>query len=245
MVNKVDTLLNFKDASGTVNEIYPITKKENVQGLSQLISNSLSGYLPKSGGTLTGALTLKSAPTADLQAATKKYVDDKAPLIIDASSITSMETTNATLNSIGTASKMKREVLLISGTNVYHLNYATDDEVAFVCIDSKKIYTATLCSGDEAVSYDTCYVSATQRTVTLSSTGWTASGDVYTQSATVSGVSATETAQEIHVTPATASMTVYMEAGVYASAQAANQITFTASKVPTTNLTVYALIKTL
>ena len=245
MVNKIDTLLNFKDASGTVNEIYPITKKENVQGLSQLISNSLSGYLPKSGGTLTGALTLKSAPTADLQAATKKYVDDKAPLIINASSITSMETTNAALNSIGTASKMKREVLLISGTNVYHLNYATDDEVAFVCIDSKKIYTATLCSGDEAVSYDTCYVSATQRTVTLSSTGWTASGDVYTQSATVSGVSATETAQEIHVTPATASMTVYMEAGVYASAQAANQITFTASKVPTTNLTVYALIKTL
>ena len=59
MVNKVDTLLNFKDASGTVNEIYPITKKENVQGLSQLISNSLSGYLPKSGGTLTGNLTGK------------------------------------------------------------------------------------------------------------------------------------------------------------------------------------------
>ena len=245
MVNKVDTLLNFKDASGVLNEIYPITKKENVQGFTEFISNSLSGYLPKSGGTLTGALTLKGAPTADLQAATKKYVDDKAPLIIDASSITSMETTNAALNSIGTASKMKREVLLISGTNVYHLNYATDDEVAFVCIDNKKIYTAILCSGDEAVSYFTYYLSATQRTVTLSSTRWTASGDIYTQTATVSGVSATETAQEIHVTPATASMTVYMEAGVYASAQAANRITFTASKVPTTNLTVYALIKTL
>ena len=267
MVNKVDTLLNFKDASGTVNEIYPITKKENVQGLMEFISNSLAGYakktdldgyttesevntklenyLPKSGGALTGALTLKGAPTADLQAATKKYVDDTAPLIINASNITSMETTNAVLNSIGTASKMKREVLLISGTNVYHLNYATDDEVAFICIDSKKIYTATLCSGDETVSYDTCYVSATQRTVTLSSTRWTASGDVYTQTATVSGVSATETAQEIHVTPATTSMTAYMEAGVYASGQASNRITFTASENPTADLTVYALIKTL
>ena len=267
MANKVDTLLNFKDASGVLNEIYPITKKENVQGLAEFISNSLAGYakktdldsyatesevntklesyLPKSGGTLTGVLTLKSAPTADLQAATKKYVDDKTPLIIDASSITSMETTNAALNSIGTASKIKREVLLISGTKVYHLNYATDDEVAFVCIDSEKIYTATLCSGDEAVSYDTCYVSATQRTVTLSSTGWTASGDVYTQTATVSGVSATETAQEIHVTPATASMTAYMKSGVYASAQAANQITFTASEKPTADLTVYAVIRTL
>ena len=245
MANKVDALLNVKDASGVLNEIYPITKKENVQGLTEFISNSLSGYLPKSGGTLTGDLILKGEPTADLQAATKKYVDDKAPLIINASSITSMETTNSVLNSIGTASKMKREVLLISGTNVYHLNYATDDEVAFVCIDSKKIYTATLCSGDEAISYDTCYVSATQRTVTLSSTGWTASGDVYTQIATVSGVSATETAQEIHVTPATASMTAYMESGVYASAQASNRITFTASEVPTADLAVYVVIRTL
>ena len=83
------------------------------------------------------------------------------------------------------------------------------------------------------------------RIITLSSASWTASGDVYIQIATVSGVSATETAQEIHVTPATASMTAYMEAGVYASAQAEDQITFTASKVPTVNLTVYAVIRTL
>lgn len=108
---QIGALLNVKDASGTVNEIYLITKAENVQGLSQLISNLLLGYakktdldgyspkshrhddryytedeintklgsyLPKSGGTLTGALTLKGEPTADLQAATKKYVDDSA-----------------------------------------------------------------------------------------------------------------------------------------------------------------------
>ena len=34
--------------------------------------------LPLAGGTLTGALTLSGAPTADLHAATKKYVDDNA-----------------------------------------------------------------------------------------------------------------------------------------------------------------------
>lgn len=33
-------------------------------------------YLPLAGGTLTGKLTLDGAPTADLHAATKKYVDD-------------------------------------------------------------------------------------------------------------------------------------------------------------------------
>lgn len=103
MANEVDALINVKDASGVLNEIYPITKKENVQGLMEFISNSLAGYakktdldgyatksgvdaklegyLPKSGGTLTGALTLKGEPTADLHASTKKYVDDSATKI--------------------------------------------------------------------------------------------------------------------------------------------------------------------
>lgn len=37
---------------------------------------ALAGKLDKSGGTLTGALTLHGAPKNDLHAATKKYVDD-------------------------------------------------------------------------------------------------------------------------------------------------------------------------
>lgn len=36
----------------------------------------ISGKLDKSGGTMTGALTLSGAPTNNLHAATKKYVDD-------------------------------------------------------------------------------------------------------------------------------------------------------------------------
>ena len=40
------------------------------------IEASIAGFLPKSGGTMTGALTLAGAPTNDLHAATKKYVDD-------------------------------------------------------------------------------------------------------------------------------------------------------------------------
>lgn len=42
---------------------------------SDLIQTELSNYLPLSGGTLTGTLTLAANPTDDLQAATKAYVD--------------------------------------------------------------------------------------------------------------------------------------------------------------------------
>lgn len=266
---QIGALLNVKDASGTVNEIYLITKAENVQGLSQLISNSLLGYakktdldtyatesevdtkledyLPKSGGTMTGALTLKGEPTADLQAATKKYVDDKAPLIIDTKNISNASGVKATLNLINVALG-NRDVILFQNSvpaRYYSLSTVSTSSAIFASVENKKIYTATLSFDADSISYDVRNISATQRTVTLSSTGWTASGDVYTQTATVSGVSATETAQEIHVTPATASMTAYMEAGVYASAQAANQITFTASKKPTVDLTVYVVIREL
>lgn len=37
---------------------------------------ALAGKLDKSGGTMTGKLTLDGAPTSDLHAVTKKYVDD-------------------------------------------------------------------------------------------------------------------------------------------------------------------------
>lgn len=45
-----------------------------VKGLSDKVK---AGGLPMSGGTMTGPLTLSGAPTGDLQAATKKYVDDQ------------------------------------------------------------------------------------------------------------------------------------------------------------------------
>ena len=41
-----------------------------------LIDAKTQNYLPLAGGTLTGALILAGAPTADLNPATKKYVDD-------------------------------------------------------------------------------------------------------------------------------------------------------------------------
>lgn len=49
--------------------------------------STANAAMPKSGGTFTGAVTLAGAPTADLQAATKKYVDDaKTAAAADATS---------------------------------------------------------------------------------------------------------------------------------------------------------------
>lgn len=244
MANKVDALINVKDASGVLNEIYPITKKENVQGLMEFISNSLSGYLSKSGGTMTGALTLKGAPTADLQAATKKYVDDKAPLIIDASTLTDSNSIRNTFNLIYEAHEAGRIVFFKKYAAYSVLTFCSREKVIF-WHESNGIVIEVWISAEGDMEVINNNVEQFNTTITLTSADWTASGDVYTQSAYVSGVSATETEQEIHVTPATASMTAYMEAGVYASAQATDQITFTASEKPTADLTVYAVIRTL
>lgn len=59
-----------------------ITKNTtDIQALTEQVadvSGVANGALPKNGGTMTGALTLAGAPTQDLQAATKRYVDDNS-----------------------------------------------------------------------------------------------------------------------------------------------------------------------
>ena len=209
------------------------------------INTKLGSYLPKSGGTMTGALTLNGAPAADLQAATKKYVDNLAPLLIDTTDITSATTMNSTIDKI-TASFQIRDVILCENSTTarcYNVCSFDTSGVTFACIENGKIRIAQLLYDTAAISYDTMDLSTKLRTVTLSSTGWTESGSVYTQAATVSGVSATETAQEIHVTPAIANMSAYMGSGIYVSEQAVNKITFTAGSKPTSNITVYVVIR--
>lgn len=78
-------------------------------------------------------------------------------------------------------------------------------------------------------------------TVTLTAAGWSSN----TQTVTVSGVVASETAQLITPTPAIASQSAYYEAGIMCTGQAANSLTFTCQTVPTSNLTVYVVIQPL
>lgn len=70
-------------------------------------------------------------------------------------------------------------------------------------------------------------------TATLTAAGW--SGSPLTQSVVVSGLLADD---DVTVSPAPASLEAYYAAGVYASAQAAGSITFTAGRDPLGALTV-------
>ena len=79
------------------------------------------------------------------------------------------------------------------------------------------------------------------KSVTLSASGWDPSAK--TQTVTVSGILADETKQLITPTPALASQTAYYDAVILCTGQAANKLTFTAKKVPTSNLTVYVTIQ--
>lgn len=60
----------------------------NDQRIKEITDNIKKGYLPLVGGTMTGALILYGSPTADLQAATKKYVDELTAVMVGATAIT-------------------------------------------------------------------------------------------------------------------------------------------------------------
>lgn len=75
-------------------------------------------------------------------------------------------------------------------------------------------------------------------TVTLAASGWSNNS----QTVTVSGILADETAQLIQPMPAVASQASYMSAGIYCSGQAADSLTFTCSETPTEDIALYIVI---
>lgn len=75
--------------------------------------------------------------------------------------------------------------------------------------------------------------------VTLSAAGWSNR----TQTVSVPGVSANEGEQLITPVPAIASQSAYYDAGIRATGQAANAVTFTADTVPSANLSVYVVVQ--
>lgn len=75
---------------------------------------------------------------------------------------------------------------------------------------------------------------------TLRASDWDSS--TKSQTVRVAGVSANESAQVIQPIPAIASQSAYYAAGILATGQAENHVTFTAATIPTTNLNIYVVV---
>ena len=77
---QVDNLINgAPGALNTLNELAAAIASN--PSFATDLTSTLAGKVNIAGGTMTGALTLSGAPTVDLQAATKKYVDDSISAI--------------------------------------------------------------------------------------------------------------------------------------------------------------------
>lgn len=80
-VDDADTVLNAAIQAETKNRETAITGVlQQIQELETGLEGDLAGYLPLTGGTMTGALNVQT-PTEDANAATKKYVDEHVPTI--------------------------------------------------------------------------------------------------------------------------------------------------------------------
>lgn len=75
-------------------------------------------------------------------------------------------------------------------------------------------------------------------TVTLTSSGWTASGDNYTQDVTVTGMTATKS---IIINPNSSTVEAFSAAGIKGASQSTNTITFTATALPTSDISIDVL----
>lgn len=97
---------------------------------TMIASGVISALLPKAGGTMTGALTLSGAPSADLHAATKKYVDDSIGLSYATGSWTPTLGSNSGLSGTwstytGRYTKIGRLVFLELGITGTSMNFGS------------------------------------------------------------------------------------------------------------------------
>lgn len=213
----------MKEPTGTAGQLLGFTADNTVgavdapeSGLTQ--SEADERYLQLTGGTLTGEVDMGQNPIRNVS--------------------TIFGGVGFTIRSSGT-----------TAMNAHTLNISTSDGTVIrggltsSNIDATNITVSNVGSGDTAVP-NKAYVDSkapTSVTVTLTSSGWSSN----TQTVTVSGVSASETAQLITPTPAIASQSAYYEAGIMCTNQGTNSLTFTCQTVPTSNLTVYVVIQPL
>ena len=178
------------------------------------------------------AAASKTAAAASASAAKTSESNAAASATVAAASQTAAKTseTNAA------ASAKRAEDAAAQAGEIVGGDFATKKELNIHAGDTTKHVTAS-----ERTAWTGKAAKPPVRTLTLSTAGWNSTAK--TQTVTCSGVLSDEAAQLITVTPALASQSAYLEAGVRCTAQAADALTFTATTVPTEALTVYAVIQ--
>ena len=147
-------------------------------------------------------------------------------------------TGNINLNQKNLVFDSKGKITLKHETGNYRENSVTFRYVGTGAVQLKNIFNPD----DLTDAANKAYVDAlkpNRLTAVLSASGWSGNS----QTITVSGVSADETAQLIMPVPALASQTAYYEAGILVTGQAANSLTFTCQTIPTADLTVYIVMQ--
>jgi hypothetical protein len=122
VTGQVDNLINgAPGALNTLNELAAAIASN--PSFATDLTSTLAGKVNLSGGTMTGALTLSGAPTADLQAATKKYVDDQFTANVSSSvnptfanAVASQVTLNS-LSGVNVSAISAGQILGFDGTN--------------------------------------------------------------------------------------------------------------------------------
>lgn len=235
-------LMKFKDGSGNLYILYPVTKKTNVAGIDEAIRNQ---YVETSGSG--------SAYIATVAGINALSVGSSFVMIPHVDSTTVSPTLN--VNNLGDI-RIRRRVTNSSGTTS---SGATNDWLAsgkpirvtydgnFWIADLPKpnatdlMGTVGIQNGGtgattaSAARTNIGAVGMTATTVVLSASGWSDN----TQTVSVSGVTASNT---VIISPVPSSYSDYGESGVRCTVQAAGTLTFTCDTTPSSSLSVNVVI---
>ena len=133
--------------------------------------------------------------------------------------------TTTTANSTNTSSK----IFLIGATSQGSSKTTYSHDTAFVGTDG------CLYSNSKKVSVEGHTHDTSNAKVTLSTSSWSGSAGAYTQTVSVSGVTATSI---VVVAPTPAHSSIYGENSILCTAQSSGKLTFTANSVPTSSVIV-------
>lgn len=148
-------------------------------------------------------------------------------------------TTHAEILAAHQAGKL---VQVVRSNKIYRLFEINEEKAEFQAYASDYQKYNAYCRADNTwVREYPSYIAGKSVSITLSASAWDSTS--MTQTVTVSGVSSNEMKQLITLTPSLASQTSYYESGILCTGQAADSLTFTATTVPTEDLTVYVVIQ--